>query len=382
MRIVLLDHGLSDVSSACRRQGDGVGPDHDRSRLAENRRSDAHHGRAFFDRDLEIVAHAHRQLARASTDRRPAPSSRRAARAAPRNRAARPRDRRRPAAAASARRARGRAAALAPRRRSAAARPRGAPCLVGSPARSTCMSSSSRRPAATGGLVELAAAARAPSIEWTTSNAAAFLALFDCRWPMRCQRSGRSAVCVHLRERLLDFVFAEIDLAGVGGGANVIGGERFGDGDEADGGGIAPGPAGGARDTIADAGQPGAERDGIDHYFLSCARMPFAVAAFGPSARVSDMFRTRLPAPAGCPRSRAPCRADNALRRGSGSPRSRASNCFFASAILPRVPEDDALVVQRVGVAAAAAARAAARRQLASPWRWPPPPGRTCAGAL
>ena len=38
---------------------------------------------------------------------------------------------------------------------------------------------------------------------------------------MRCQRSGRSAVRVDLLQRFLDFVLAEIDLAGVGGGADV-----------------------------------------------------------------------------------------------------------------------------------------------------------------
>ena len=43
------------------------------------------------------------------------------------------------------------------------------------------------------------------------------------------------------------------------------------------------GPAGGARDAIANAAQPGAERAGIEHYFLSCATSDFAVAAFGPS---------------------------------------------------------------------------------------------------
>ncbi len=41
--------------------------------------------------------------------------------------------------------------------------------------------------------------------------------------------------------------------------------ECLGDGDEADGGGVASGPAGGARDAIANAVQPGSKRGGIEH---------------------------------------------------------------------------------------------------------------------
>ena len=68
-----------------------------------------------------------------------------------------------------------------------------------------------------------------------------------------------------------------------GGGADVLGGKGLRDGDEADGCGIAPGPAGGAREAIAHTGQPRPERDGIDHYFLYCATMALAVAALSPS---------------------------------------------------------------------------------------------------
>src|SRR5256885_11096347 len=48
-------------------------------------------------------------------------------------------------------------------------------------------------------------------------------------------------------------------------------------------GGIAPRPAGRALDAGAHVGQPGANRGGVDHYFLSVPRIPFAVAAFGRS---------------------------------------------------------------------------------------------------
>ena len=70
---------------------------------------------------------------------------------------------------------------------------------------------------------------------------------------------------VHLFQGFLDLVFSEIDLPAVGGGPDVVGGEGFRDGDEANRGGVAPGPAGGARDAIANVGQPGAERGGISH---------------------------------------------------------------------------------------------------------------------
>jgi hypothetical protein len=88
---------------------------------------------------------------------------------------------------------------------------------------------------------------------------------------------------VHFLECFLDLVFAEVELASVGKGAHVLCGERFRDGDEPDGGGIASRPAGRALDTRADVSQPGPERNGVDHYFFSEPRIPFAVAAFGPS---------------------------------------------------------------------------------------------------
>jgi hypothetical protein len=88
---------------------------------------------------------------------------------------------------------------------------------------------------------------------------------------------------VHLEQRFLDLVFAKVDLAGLGGGAHVLGGKCLGNGDEADGGGIAPGPAGRPRDPRANVRQPGPERSSVDHYFLIEPRIPFAVAAFGPA---------------------------------------------------------------------------------------------------
>src|SRR3977135_2898597 len=87
---------------------------------------------------------------------------------------------------------------------------------------------------------------------------------------------------VDLRKRLLHLVFAEVDLTGVGGGPHVVGGGGFGDGKGADAGGVAPCPAGRALDASADVGQPGTDGGGVDHYFFSVPRIPFAVAAFGP----------------------------------------------------------------------------------------------------
>jgi hypothetical protein len=73
--------------------------------------------------------------------------------------------------------------------------------------------------------------------------------------PAEAEIRGR----VHLRQRFLNFVFAEIDLSGARGGAHVIGAEGFGNGDEADGSEVSVGPAGGARDPIANAVEPGSE---------------------------------------------------------------------------------------------------------------------------
>ena len=79
------------------------------------------------------------------------------------------------------------------------------------------------------------------------------------------------------------FVFAEVNLTGVGGGPDVFNVECLGNGDEPDGGRVAPGPTGGPRDAFADLSQPGPNRGGIDHYFFSWATSALACAAFGPS---------------------------------------------------------------------------------------------------
>ena len=54
----------------------------------------------------------------------------------------------------------------------------------------------------------------------------------------------------------LHLVLAEIDLAGSSGRADGVDGKCLGDGDEANRGGKAAGPAGGVRDALADAVQP------------------------------------------------------------------------------------------------------------------------------
>jgi hypothetical protein len=89
---------------------------------------------------------------------------------------------------------------------------------------------------------------------------------------------------IHFLERFLNFVFAEIDLPGFGGDANEFHGKRLGDGDEANSGGVATGPAGSPRDSNADISQPGSERSGVWHYFFGNEpKTAFAVAALGPS---------------------------------------------------------------------------------------------------
>jgi hypothetical protein len=70
---------------------------------------------------------------------------------------------------------------------------------------------------------------------------------------------------VHLLESLLDFVLAKIDLTAIGDSPDVIDAEGFRDSDESNGSGVAPGPVGRPRNSIANIGQPGAERGGIGH---------------------------------------------------------------------------------------------------------------------
>ena len=87
---------------------------------------------------------------------------------------------------------------------------------------------------------------------------------------------------IDFREGFLHLVFAEINLTRFGNGAHVIGGIRLGDGDQADGGGIAVRPVAGTPDTRANIRQPGTERRQVDHYFFNCSTSALACAAFGP----------------------------------------------------------------------------------------------------
>jgi hypothetical protein len=56
----------------------------------------------------------------------------------------------------------------------------------------------------------------------------------------------------------LNFVLAEIDLASIGSGSDVLDREGFRNGDEADGCRIALAPTRGSRDALADVRQPDA----------------------------------------------------------------------------------------------------------------------------
>ena len=167
--------------------------------------------------------------------------------------------------------------------------------------------------------------APALSTEWIDVEARAGLfALFDCRWPTRCQRSGRSRGLVHLRQRFLDLVLAEIDLPGIGGGADVVGGKVFETATRRIEAGSRPARPAAPRDALADVGQPGAER-GRQSITTSSSCASDALGVRGVRA-VRRELQVRLELGRrrrrGCLRSPAPCRADSALRRDSGSPRS------------------------------------------------------------
>ena len=98
------------------------------------------------------------------------------------------------------------------------------------------------------------------STDWIMSKRAGFLRLVGLEMADEMPAQAQIRGLVHLRQRFLDLVLAEIDLTQIGGGADVVSREGFRDGDEANRGGVAPDPAGGPRDTRADVVQPGAER--------------------------------------------------------------------------------------------------------------------------
>ena len=130
----------------------------------------------------------------------------------------------------------------------------------------------------------------------------------------------------------------------------MVGGEGLGDGDEPDGGGIAPGPAGRARDAIANVSQPGAKRGGIDHapagcYFGSWAASALACAAFGPfgaelQVRLELRGRTREVAFVDERHAELIVRLGVVGLRGD-----RGLELLLRLGDLAGVPEDDALVV-------------------------------------
>jgi hypothetical protein len=86
-----------------------------------------------------------------------------------------------------------------------------------------------------------------------------------------------------LCDRFLNAVLAELGLTGIERGANDVGGNGLGNGDETNRGGIAAGPDGGVRDATADVVQPGAKRGGVGHRrYFSESSAAFAMLAFFP----------------------------------------------------------------------------------------------------
>ena len=91
-----------------------------------------------------------------------------------------------------------------------------------SPARSTCTSSSGALPASAAARVDRREQVeRVDRVNAVRTAAAAFRALFDCRWPIRCHRSGRSAGVGDLLQGFLHLVLAEVELPGGGGRAHA-----------------------------------------------------------------------------------------------------------------------------------------------------------------
>ena len=173
--------------------------------------SHPHQGGAFLDGDLEIVAHAHRELGQHGGIRRPAPAVVAERPQRRESRAGRASDRRRPAAAASARPAgRRRSARAASRigRQLVCARP-----VLGRFAGQIDLNQQLDRAVRGRAPPRRACRRSARIVERVDASkcGAAFRALFDCRWPIRCQRSGRSAGLRPSSERFLNLVLAEVE---------------------------------------------------------------------------------------------------------------------------------------------------------------------------
>ena len=314
----LIGRRVRPTESTDERRRSRVGP------APEKGGPDADERGALLDGDLEVVAHPHRQLARASTGRRRAPAGARGRpRSARKNGPRRFRivDRRR-----QQHQARPRA-----RRRAARAAAKIAGQLVFARAVLGRLAGQihlhQHVELASGGRAPLRRASR-PARRCRSSgrrrSVPAFFALFDWRWPTRCQRSGRS-------DRLRPSSAA---LPGPCSRRSRSGRRR---------------PArersrremswrrrrGGWRRGRARPGRPparcasgrrpagpGAQRRRsllLQRRRGSPSRSPRSAR----SARASGTFRTRSRRRRGCPRSPAPCRADSAPRRGSGSRRSR-----------------------------------------------------------
>ena len=161
-------------------------------RGAEDRRADPDHRGAFLDRHLEIVAHAHRELAEHVEPERRSPRAGRGVRAGSGSRAGRPPGRRATAAGASGR----------PGGRRGTGRPRSTTTLTdvergavlgrlaGQVHLHQDLRTTFRRRRPRG---RRASRISIRSMEWMQENGTAALrALFDWRCPMRCQRTGRS----------------------------------------------------------------------------------------------------------------------------------------------------------------------------------------------
>ena len=157
--------------------------------MAEDGGADADDRRAFFDRDFEVLAHAHRQIGAATPPGCPPPT-----RPSRKSRSWRNQGRDssgssgiggmiiRPRSVTRARRQR--------RPRQVADRPlRRRRTSVSSCARSTCSRTFGRVPGSAAASSSFFSRS-SRSTEWIHANApAALRALFDCRWPIRCHSS-------------------------------------------------------------------------------------------------------------------------------------------------------------------------------------------------
>jgi len=134
--------------------------------------------------------------------------------------------------------------------------------------------------------------------EWTSRSARLFWLCSTGGVDQVASGAAIGPVVAIYRQRILHFVFTEIDLSAAAA-ARRSRRERSGNGDEEEGRVSAPHGRGSPLDSSAESAKPGSERGSAITILQASPRMPLAVWPRGPSVRASSRFRIRWPRRAG-----------------------------------------------------------------------------------